>query len=302
MPMNESLHLKYLAVSPSDLLWGTAVNSVGFQQVGPGEAYPPGNHPSRYLFSEDRGRTLSEYQLLYITQGSGRFRSASVPGPVPVPAGSLILLFPGEWHSYRPLEDTGWKEYWIGFESAQMDAWVRDGFFSVSKPLWQAGLHSDIVALYEDAVETATEQQSGFQQRLGGIVSHLLSLAWFYGRNSELSEVAERMNRAKIIISERFSEITPESLAEELFMGYSNFRRVFRQYTGLSPAKYIQQVRIGRAKEALTNTSKPVKEIAYETGYENEDYFSTAFRRITGIPPLVYRAFTQGRKGRKTLL
>ena len=35
--MNDSLHLKYLTVGPNDRLWGTAVNSVGFQEVGPGE-------------------------------------------------------------------------------------------------------------------------------------------------------------------------------------------------------------------------------------------------------------------------
>ena len=54
--MNDAIHLKYLVAGPNDLLWGTAVNSVGFQEVGPGEPYPPSNHPSRYLFSEKRGR------------------------------------------------------------------------------------------------------------------------------------------------------------------------------------------------------------------------------------------------------
>jgi AraC-like DNA-binding protein len=79
-------------------------------------------------------------------------------------------------------------------------------------------------------------------------------------------------------------------------MGYSNFRRIFKEYTGFPPAKYIQEVRIGKAKEALTNSSKPVKQIAYEMGYENEDYFFTVFRRVTGMTPVRYRALTQGGK------
>ena len=294
--MNDSLHLKYLTIGPSDLLWGTAVNSVGFQEVGAGEPYPPGNHPSRYLFSEERGRVLQEYQLLYIVKGQGRFRSAGLPHPVSVPQGSFMLLFPGEWHSYRPLEDTGWKEYWIGFESVQMDAWLRDGFFSKTKPVWQTGLHSDIVELYEDAIKTASAQQAGFQQRLGGIVAHLLGLAWFYGKNTALSEVADQMNRAKILIGENYRTIGPEEVAHRLCMGYSNFRRIFKEYTGLSPAKYIQQVRMGKVKEALTNSNRSVKEIAFGMGYENEDYFFTAFRRLTGMTPQEYRAFTQGKK------
>ena len=294
--MNDAIHLKYLVAGPNDLLWGTAVNSVGFQEVGPGEPYPPSNHPSRYLFSEKRGRVLDEYQLLYITQGQGTFRSATQSHPVQVRQGSFFLLFPGEWHTYRPDPETGWKEYWIGFKGGQMNSWVRNGLFSLNRPVWHAGLQSDIVDLYEEAIRTATQQMSGFQQRLGGLVAHLLSLAWFYGRNEAFSEVADQINRAKILISEQFRTITPEDVAQQLCMGYSNFRRIFKEYTGFSPAKYIQEVKMGKVKEALTNSTRPVKQVAYEMGYENEDYFFTAFRRLTGMTPVEYRKFTQGKR------
>lgn len=293
--MNEAIHLKYLVAAPADLKWGTAVNSVGCQEVGPGESYPPGDHPSRYLFSEEHGRVLDEYQLLYITKGRGRFRSATLQHSVQVTPGTFFLLFPGEWHSYRPDPDTGWKEYWIGFKGFQMDKWVADGFFSPKNPVWKVRLHSDIVALYQDAIETATRQESGFQQRLGGLVNHLMSLARFYNRNEVFSEVADQINRAKILISSQFRTITPENLAQQLNMSYSNFRRVFKEYTGFSPAKYIQEVKMNRVKEALTNTSHPVKQIAYEMGYDNEDYFFTAFRRVSGMTPLEYREITQGK-------
>ncbi len=294
--MTDSVHLKYLVTSPADLLWGTAVNSVGYQEVGPGESYPPSNHPSRYLFSADKGRILDEYQLLYITKGKGKFRSASLPGPIKVEEGTFFLLFPGEWHSYRPDPSTGWKEYWIGFNGIQIKGWEKDGFFSRTAPVWKAGLQSDVVDLYNEAIETASAQQSGFQQRLGGIVSHLMGLARFYARNESLSQVADLMNMAKIIISEQYRTISPEELSRQLFMGYSNFRRAFREYTGLSPAKYIQEVKMSRVKEALTNSSLPVKEIAFNAGYENGDYFFTAFRRLTGMTPVEYREKTQGKR------
>ena len=108
--MNDSVHLKYLAIGPGVLAWGTAINSVGYQEVAPGEAYPPGDHPSRYLFSTRRGRILDEYQLIYITRGSGHFKSAHLPHPVDVRPGTVFLLFPGEWHTYMPDPSTGWKE------------------------------------------------------------------------------------------------------------------------------------------------------------------------------------------------
>ena len=111
-------------------------------------------------------------------------------------------------------------------------------------------------------------------------------------------QAVQRSEKAPILLFNEADGILGirQEVAHDLCMGYSNFRRIFKEYTGLSPAKYIQQVRMGKVKEALTNSSRPVKEIAFEMGYENEDYFFTAFRRQTGMTPQEYRAFTQGRR------
>lgn len=292
--MADSIHHKYLAVSPADYLWGLAVNSVGCQEVLSGESYPPQKHPSRYLFTREHGRILDEYQLLYITSGKGTFKSATCPQIRHLQKGSLFLLFPGEWHSYAPYLETGWKEYWIGFTGTQMETWMSNGFFSRLQPVWNIGLQNEVIDLYREAIAIADRQQSGFQQRLGGIVSHLLSLAWFYGRNATFSESKQQINRAKIIIAEQYKTICPEDVASKICMGYNNFRRVFKDYTGFSPAKYIQMIRLNRVKEALTNSDLPARQIAFEAGYENEDYFFTLFHHHTGMTPLEYRSFTRG--------
>ena len=186
-------------------------------------------------------------------------------------------------------------------ETAAIDNFGKnlEALFSKESPLWNIGIHSDIVDLYTDAIETAREQRSGFQQRLSGVVAHLMSLAWYYRRNEAFSEVADKMNQAKILIAEQFRTISPEDLSKQLCLGYSNFRRIFKEYTGLAPSQYIQQIRIHRTKEMLTNTSIPIKQVAYEMGYENEDYFFTAFRRVAGMTPMEYRELTQGGHSRK---
>ena len=292
---HNDIHLKYLVANRSDRLWGLAVHSVGSQSIGVGEPYPPTGHPSRYLFSEERGRILQEYQLLYITEGQGWFRSATLSHKVALTPGSLFLLFPGEWHSYRPDPATGWKEFWIGFDGALIDGWVKNGFFSPERPVFQVGLHDDLVNLYQEAIQAATEQESGFQQHLLGIVNHLLGLAYCYARQEAFSEVGDQINRAKIYISEHFRSVRPEEVASHLCMGYSKFRKIFKEYTGFSPARYIQEVRFAKVKEALTNSNLPVKQIAWEMDFDNYDYFCTAFRRLTGMTPMAYRNMTQGR-------
>ena len=130
---------------------------------------------------------------------------------------------------------------------------------------------------------------------LGGTVAHLISLARFYHRQETFSDVQDKINEAKILIEEQFRSIKPEEVARHLCMGYSNFRRVFKEYTGFAPAQYIQEVRINHIKELLTNTSLPLKEIADLCGLDHYDYFFTLFRRITGRTPIEYRNITQGK-------
>lgn len=295
-----SIHLKYLAVTPVDLEWGLAVNSVGRQEIAPGAAYPPSNHPTRYLFSTGKGRILSEYQLLYITDGRGTFSCDTLgrDKKIPVAAGNMILLFPGEWHNYKPLEDIGWTEYWIGFNGPVMENLVKKGFFSRTRPLLDVSFHDELAEMYARAIEIAENQQSGFQQALSGTVSSLLGMAYYYDRNeSFLESNADKMiARAKLLISEQLFSIDPKKLADELCVSYSSFRRTFKEYTGFSPAKYILHVKINQAKELLTNSSAEIKEIAYNLGFENTDYFFTVFHRLTGQTPLTYRSETQGRR------
>lgn len=295
-----SIHLKYLAVNPSDLEWGLAINSAGRQDIAPGAAYPPANHPTRYLFSPQRGRILSEYQLLYITEGRGEFSSESFgrDRTFPVEAGTMILLFPGEWHNYRPDPETGWKEYWIGFNGQMIDSLVDKGFFNRNKPILNVSFHDEITDLYNRAIEIAENQQSVFQQALAGIVNNLLSLAYYYDRNMSFieSNTAKMVSRAKMLVSEQLTTIDPKGMADQLCISYSSFRRIFKEYTGFSPAKYILNVKITQAKEMLTNTSTEIKEIAFNLGFDNSDYFFTVFHRITGQTPYSYRSETQGQK------
>jgi AraC-like DNA-binding protein len=209
----------------------------------------------------------------------------------------MFLLFPGEWHSYRPDKESGWNEFWIGFSGPVVDSRIQNGFFTKDKPVFQVGIHNEIVDLYTNAIDTASNQESGFQPLLGSIVIHLLGLTYFYDRNEAFrsTEVSDMVNRAKILISEQYRTIRPEDIADALCMGYSNFRKIFREYTGFSPAKYIQEVRFSKAKELLTNSSMSVKEIAIELGFENYEYFFTAFKRLAGMTPADYRAMTRGK-------
>lgn len=293
----ESIHIKYLIANERDYQWGVTVNSVGYQHIEPGEVYPPQNHPTRYLFSTDKGRILDEYQLLYITQGKGRFCSAHGEDRV-ISEGNMFLLFPGEWHSYYPDSRTGWVEYWIGFTGESIDKKQEHNFFSKTRPVLNVGLQNELVNIYLRAIDIAQEQETGFQQQLAGIVDYLLAFAFAYDKSSSFEEikVTKLINKAKLIIVENLdADISLEEIASRLNISYSWFRRVFKQYTGFSPLQYIQEMKIQKSKELLTNSDLSNAEIAFKLGFDNSNYFCSVFKKKTKMTPMQYRNLTQGR-------
>ena len=131
---NLGLEFKYLIVNDMDRKFGLWVNTVGYQSIPPDSPYPLKEHPSGYYFNAEKGRVLREYQLVYITKGRGLFSSDSTPERQ-VCKGRLMVLFPGQGHTYYPLRQTGWTEYYIGFEGPAIDTIVGDAFLSQERQI-----------------------------------------------------------------------------------------------------------------------------------------------------------------------
>jgi AraC-like DNA-binding protein len=279
---------KYLLANERDALWGLTVSTVGYEEILPGEPYPTKGHADGYYFDLKQGRTLNEYQLLYNPEGEGIFESAHIP-PTRLKAGDMFLLFPGEWHTYHPDPYIGWKSHWIGFKGRNMDDRVKAGFLKPEKPIYHIGYSSVIESLYRKAYESAVEEAAYSQQLMAGIVNHLIGKMYSLERNIELGKNQTQVNmvaKARLRIRESLeSSLTIQEVAEELGVSYSNFRKLFKEYTGLSPATYQQELRLLRAKELLTTTDLSIKEIAYRLNFESPDYFSSKFKAKMGYKP-----------------
>lgn len=283
---------KYLVVNSRDVQWGLTVSNVGYEEIEATDVYPTRGHADGYYFDIDKGRVLNEYQLLYITEGEGIFNSAHAKD-IQLKAGDLFLLFPGEWHTYHPTGKNGWKSYWIGFKGKNVDDRVKAGFLSVDKPIYHVGFSADIIRLYEEAYKRAQEEAPYSQQILAGIVNHLVGLMYALERSMELSKDHTRVdmiNLARLRIRESLEvDLTIQQVAEELGVSYSNFRKLFKEFTGISPALYQQDLRLQRAKELLATTTLSIKEIAYRLRFESPDYFSSKFKIKTGKKPSEFR-------------
>ncbi len=83
--------------------------------------------------------------------------------------------------------------------------------------------------------------------------------------------------------------ISVEELASSVCLSVSYFAHMFKRRTGFSPADYVINSRIERAKVLLVRTQKPIGEIAEEVGYAASGSLINLFVKKVGISPRQYR-------------
>ena len=283
------IRFHYLIPNRLDEEYGCTVSTVGMQVISADEDYPSKQHPTGYMFNPSRGRILQEYQLVYIVDGRGEFVNDT--GRREVVKGSLILLRPGRWHSYKPHRNSGWTEYFIGFSGVMADS-VVERLFAGEEQVYNIGLNRELVDLYQQSIEVASLARPASQQLLCGVVMHMLGMVNFFVRNNahSVDRLAQVIEQAKTIMQERVSSnINLEELASQLNVSYSWFRKIFRDYTGHAPAHYFMLMKLRRAQYLLANTQESIKEIAYVLGFKSTEHFFVTFKRVTGFTPNVYR-------------
>ena len=77
-------------------------------------------------------------------------------------------------------------------------------------------------------------------------------------------------------------------LSELCNMSESYFRRIFLKNYGISPIKYINNLKIERARELLTSGLYTVSDVAELSGFHDESYFSREFKKHSGKTPKEY--------------
>lgn len=86
----------------------------------------------------------------------------------------------------------------------------------------------------------------------------------------------------------RSSDMTVTELAEQASYSEPHFRELFLRAFGISPKKYIINLRLEYAGQLLSSQLYSVQETAALSGFENPKYFSAAFHRKYGVSPREY--------------
>ncbi len=90
------------------------------------------------------------------------------------------------------------------------------------------------------------------------------------------------------------ADITAQTLCREFSCSRSYLSHAFKRETGKSIPEYLTDVRLAYAKRLLRYSAMNVTQIAFSTGFEDSNYFSTVFKKHEGLSPLSFRKKTEG--------
>lgn len=96
-------------------------------------------------------------------------------------------------------------------------------------------------------------------------------------------------NAIKYIEERSGTQLSYRDVAKEVFISPSYFLCLFKRETGITFTDYLTMVRIERAKELLLTTGLSITQIAFDTGFNNSNYFSSQFRKIVGTTAKAFR-------------
>lgn len=105
----------------------------------------------------------------------------------------------------------------------------------------------------------------------------------------EYSAAALHYKKIFITLQKHITEdLSLDDIAEQCLLGKSNLKKVFKSYTGCGVMQYFNKMKISKAIE-LMKEGKSISEISYMLSFSSPNYFSSVFKRETGMLPSQYR-------------
>ncbi|MCL3854442.1 MULTISPECIES: AraC family transcriptional regulator [Parabacteroides] len=291
MYSNRNKHniIKYLPTNDNETTWGISISSIGFQSIRPNENYPLKGHSAKYTFNPEKGRIIDEFVLVYVTRGEGIFISSNCPMSK-ISEGDVFFIFPKQWHTHHPIAEIGWDEYYFTLSGPYFDNLLRK-IVNYTNPIFHIGINRLLINHLNEMIDSAMAEKPAFQVLLGGTALHIISLIYSINKTQDYgTEAIQKMQKACMLMRENvYENFTSEDIAKAINMSYSNFRKFFKKYVGITPHQYILQLKINKIKELLDSTEMSIQDISAKLNFESPDYFSFFFRKKTGVSPISYR-------------
>lgn len=218
--------------------------------------------------------------------------------------GQAFILYPGEENTYYADKNEPWYYCWIGFHGDGAERILEKIGFSRSRPVLTLG---DVSGTERMIMEMLSSKSLSLDGKLLRSACMLKIFSEMIAEGAQGSESVETLGEVSYseyavrYINNHFSEkIRIRDLAERIGISRSYLVKLMKQETGMSPQEFLIETRMRRAKDLLTRTHDPIRNIASECGYDDALAFSKVFKSRFGMNPSDYRQ-TFGKSSREKL-
>ena len=230
-------------------------------------------------------RTRKDFYLIYSLGGD---IVGEIDGETAViRSGDVICIAPGMGYifSSRRPDDEKAHYFWIHFSGFEAESILLRSGITPGK-VYSVGICDEVFSFYEKLFSEFRTMGENFEYDAAVQLRYIL---YVFGKASRKNSASRLDKSMKYIYTHLRHEITVEELASMEYLGVSRYRELFKSITGTSPVEYIARLRIGRAKDLLSQEDTSIEEVGEASGYPNRYYFQRIFKKHTGQTPGEYR-------------
>ncbi len=237
-----------------------------------------------------RPNGLHDCQLLYLAQGTATFYIQGKE--CTVREGNVVVYYPQEPQHYIYRLRFEPEVYWIHFDYEEMKPALEElGIDGLH--LFEIGTKHDCAFWMKRIIQELQFKNSYYQSVC---YSYLLSMLALIARAKDMPKHDGKtdydllMEDAIQYFHHKYNEqVSISDFCRNYHTNEQHFRKSFKDYTGLSPKKFLLDIRMKKALEFIQDSSLNFTEIAAMVGYTDSLYFSRLFHQYTGKSPREYR-------------
>ena len=145
-----------------------------------------------------------------------------------------------------------------------------------------------LIPLFRKILDCWNKKESGYRLQCSAILYEIFAECYLQnavaeGKSSKIRSSVEYLHQ-----NYKNPTLTMQEVAAQSFISEVYFRKLFKKEYGISPQKYIIDLRIQNAASLISTGYYSLKEIAYLSGYTDYKYFSVEFKRVKGVSPSEY--------------
>ena len=229
--------------------------------------------------------------LIYSIEGKGVISAGNSEHEVL--ADHFFIIPPGMPHAYYADKENPWSIYWIHFAGPKAKLFSRAALQPILIERGKTSRTNARLELFDEIFKNFDRGYSIETLEYANLcLNHLLASFTHLGQFRLINESRGKDPVGKSInfmLENLGRKLTLQNLAEELQLSPSHFSRLFTKQTGHSPIDYFIQLKIQKACRLLDNSDWNIAEVARESGFEDQFYFSRQFRKVMNMTPRDYR-------------